>query len=463
MSLNSAEINLIISELDIKNSYIQKIVQPDFYSLLLSLYSPGERSNLFISLKTGMTRIHTFSGRIEKNEKLQRFAQFLRARISGGKITDISQPGNERIVKISVIKAGEITNLWIRLWGGNANIIAADENDIILDSYYRRPGKNEISGARFKYEIKRENQKNFEVREYQGGNFNDFIDSYYKELENKELLSLLHEQIKTLISRDISKYEARLSKIGDLVGQYENFEKYRQYGELIIAGNEKIKKGDLFFETENYYEENSTIRIPLEPKLSPEENSEKYFHKYKKAKSGLALLSEERESIKTKLISLRKRETILNQEKNIDILKKWISKQKALQSKSAEKEIPGLQFISGNFIIYAGRTAKENDELLRKYVRGNDYWLHTRDFPGGYIFIRSEKGKSIPLNTLLDAGNLALHFSKAKNVTRADIYYTQVKYLRRAKDGKKGLVIPTQTKNLYIAKDEKRLKTLLKN
>ena len=78
-----------------------------------------------------------------------------------------------------------------------------------------------------------------------------------------------------------------------------------------------------------------------------------------------------------------------------------------------------------------------------------------------HFFIKTAKGKSVPLETLLDAGNLAVHFSKGKNSSRADVYYTQVKYLRRAKDGPLGLVIPTQEKNLSITKDEGRLKRLL--
>ena len=120
-----------------------------------------------------------------------------------------------------------------------------------------------------------------------------------------------------------------------------------------------------------------------------------------------------------------------------------------------------LQFTSGPFTIYVGRTAKENDQLLRRHVRGSDWWLHTRDYAGGYVFIKVEKGKSVPLDTLLDAGNLAVHFSKGKNSQKADVYYTQVKYLRRAKDGPLGLVLPTQEKNLAVTADPARLKRLL--
>ena len=54
-----------------------------------------------------------------------------------------------------------------------------------------------------------------------------------------------------------------------------------------------------------------------------------------------------------------------------------------------------------------------------------------------------------------------MHYSKAKANKKASLYYTHVKYLRRVKDGKQGLVIPTQEKNLDITLDEKRVKQLL--
>ncbi len=61
---------------------------------------------------------------------------------------------------------------------------------------------------------------------------------------------------------------------------------------------------------------------------------------------------------------------------------------------------------------------------------------------------------------MLDAGNLAVYYSKARKNGKADLYYTQVKYLRRAKNGPKGRVLPTQEKNLSIVLDQKRLARL---
>ena len=76
------------------------------------------------------------------------------------------------------------------------------------------------------------------------------------------------------------------------------------------------------------------------------------------------------------------------------------------------------------------------------------------------MFIKNRPGKTIPLEILLDAANLAVYYSKARNAGKTDLYYTHVKYLRRAKNGPKGLVLPTHEKNLCIELDKKRLARL---
>jgi predicted ribosome quality control (RQC) complex YloA/Tae2 family protein len=86
--------------------------------------------------------------------------------------------------------------------------------------------------------------------------------------------------------------------------------------------------------------------------------------------------------------------------------------------------------------------------------------MHTRDVPGGYVFIKYINGKSVDLETILDAGNLAILFSKAKTYDKADLYFTQVKYLKKVKGGKKGLVLPTNEKTYTVTRDEKRIDAL---
>jgi predicted ribosome quality control (RQC) complex YloA/Tae2 family protein len=469
LSLNWKEINQILRELDITGAFIQKIRQPDFKSLLIDLYKPGNGFPLLINLNQGNVRLHRLTGNNPKKVTLQRFAQFLRARINGGRITSVVQINNDRIIKLTIINGNEETFVYIRLWGGSSNIIVTDSSFIILDVFYRRPGQNEVSGGTYAPEEKFINKKQkrvFDIREYNKKySFNEYIEYYYRKIESEIELTNLRSRVRNNLNAREIQLESSIFGVESRLSNYENFELYMVQAELVKANIYKIQKGDRYLKTENYFNNNNPIEITLDPTLSPGENSEKLFSRYKKARSGLENIIEEINNLKRNLRQvLKEKEELLkfdNSDGELGKLSEFISKiPKQVQVKEKEK-IPGLQFTSGSFTILAGRTATENDLLLRKFVRGNDYWLHTRDFPGGYIFIKIIKGKSIPLETLLDAGNLAVFFSKAKKAGKADLYYTQVKHLRRAKDSKKGTVLPTNEKNISINIDTKRLNRLL--
>jgi predicted ribosome quality control (RQC) complex YloA/Tae2 family protein len=53
-----------------------------------------------------------------------------------------------------------------------------------------------------------------------------------------------------------------------------------------------------------------------------------------------------------------------------------------------------------------------------------------------------------------------LFYSKGRNGGKGDLFYTQGKYLRRAKGKPGGQVLPTLEKNIFIKLEERRLKEL---
>ena len=159
------------------------------------------------------------------------------------------------------------------------------------------------------------------------------------------------------------------------------------------------------------------------------------------------MATEEAEATRREIESTRERYESLLSERQGDKMQKEMSRQS--DRKHQDDGRPGVRLTIQGFDIIIGRNARENDEILRHDTRGSDIWMHTRDTSGAYVIIKSRKGKTVPLPVLLDAASLAIHYSKAKKNGKADLYYTEVKYLRRAKDGKKGLVIPTQERNPY--------------
>jgi len=259
-----------------------------------------------------------------------------------------------------------------------------------------------------------------------------------------------------------------LERLREKEAQFADADRLRVYGDIILSNIANIKPDAQWLETEdNSISPNGeNIRIELEPRLSPASQAGKYYDQYRKAKSGLSEIKREIEAGEKELVEAEEKLNRLLSETNPLILAKLIKSAGLTQKSSTsnmskkEKARPGLAFKRGDWLIIVGRDAKENDELLRRHVKGNDLWLHARDFHGSYVFIKQRSGKSFPLSIMLDAGNLALFYSKGRNNGEGDLFYTHVKYLRRAKDAPKGLVIPTQEKNLHIKLDEERLRAL---
>jgi predicted ribosome quality control (RQC) complex YloA/Tae2 family protein len=202
------------------------------------------------------------------------------------------------------------------------------------------------------------------------------------------------------------------------------------------------------------------VRIKLDSRKSAAASAEGYYEQYRKAKNGLAEVRDEIAAGEKELEKLSATLERLLAETNPLILHKLLKNKGAKPAAAADRKRPGLSFRRKDWLIIVGRDASENDALLRGQVKGKDLWLHARDFPGAYVFIKQRSGKTVPLDILLDAGNLALFYSKGRQNGEGDLFYTQVKFLRRAKNGPKGLVIPTQEKNLHVKMESGRLKEL---
>ena len=144
MSLNCAEIDKILEELDLEGSYIQKVVQSSYSVMVLHLYKTRPMS-LVICLEPGACRLHETTRKIPKFDKPLRFMELLRSRLRGAKITEAVQLNNDRIVRLSLETASDTLHLYIRLWSGAANMLLVD-NGIIVDAFYRRPSRHEVSG-----------------------------------------------------------------------------------------------------------------------------------------------------------------------------------------------------------------------------------------------------------------------------------------------------------------------------
>jgi len=500
MSLNCAEIDKILEELDLEGSYIQKVVQSSYSVMVLHLYKTRPMS-LVICLEPGACRLHETTRKIPKFDKPLRFMELLRSRLRGAKITEAVQLNSDRIVRLSLETASDTLHLYIRLWSGAANMLLVD-NGIIVDAFYRRPSRHEVSGEPWQL-LPGESEtaamqtfgnepsvaagseskavaesafttvppvaadkpvKTYTIRSYDTSKtFNEAIDEWYARQAPVLSLEALHEEAERFYGLKIEKISRALEKLEAKKHSFLQADMLKHQGDLLLANLYRIPQGASSVELEDYAADNRMIRIALDPRKTAQENAAGYYERYKKAVSGLEALTDDIEASKRTLAALNEELAKLRVEENPYLIEKVLHKRKIpVQRKQAaqEKERPGLTFYHDGWILYVGRTAAENDELLRHHVRGKDMWLHVRDYSGGYVFIKNKNGKTVPLPVLIAAGNLAVFYSKARRNGQADLYYTAVKDLRRAKNAPKGTVLPSNEKNLSIKLDPAVLKQL---
>jgi len=468
MSLNNREIDLILEELDLVSSRVDRIGQPDRYSLYWETYGKGGKQKIQMALHNRMVRLCRIEEKPELPSVPPRFAQLLTARLRGSRILSVSQPERERIVRMVFDSHSEVFNLWIRLWSGNPNIILTDTSNKIIDVLFRKKDQNEIPGHKYTPDFQRLKSRNSlrkrVVRNYAGfESFNCFVNDFYNSGNSESLFEQRKDKVIRLLEKKLKSLESLKGNLTDRQKSYSQYDQMRLYGDLTAASLHSMEKGDKELIAEDYLR-GEPVAIPLRTDLSPVENRDFFYNQAKKFKKGFGRIKEELEKTDKTILELQNQISRTSQICQSDQLTEIESLLKTEECKlsSQKKKSTGIgrQFQSGHFEILVGRNSRENDELLRHYARGNDLWLHVRDFPGGFVIIKSQKGKSIPLETILDGANLALLYSSLKKKEKADVHYTEVKNLRRQKGGVPGKVIVNKDKNIHIRYDEKRIEKL---
>ena len=461
--INYKEVELLLSEIPFQDSYIQDIRESDYHSFTLSFFNKEEKAfNVYFEIATEDSHFSLTERSRKKSGTMQRFTQFLKSRIIGARVTEVRQAPWDRAFTLKLLKGEKTFSLLFRFYSGpGANAIVYDEDMRIEDLMFRRPKRDEISGEKLMLnERSAPPEKEFFVREHpEDIPFNKFIDDYYYDKKRNENLSSLKEDVIRAMEREIAEISRNIRRSEEKIRSTKGYEENKRIADLLSSNLYMVKKGMSEIEVEDYAD-NEHIRIPLRPELSARENLERYYKSYQKDKKSHELAKEELKSENERLLERKAYYEKLLEDPDLKKLKS-VSEDVKKKHDATERRYHGPSFIDSEYTLIVGRNSKENDEILRHDARGNDLWVHVRDYAGGYVIIKTVKGKEIPFSIILDAAHLALHYSKAKDEKSADLYYTYVKYLRRAKDAKKGLVLPTQEKNLFLKVEDERMRRIL--
>lgn len=254
----------------------------------------------------------------------------------------------------------------------------------------------------------------------------------------------LRKIVSTALERSIKKADIQEKQLKDT----EKRDKYRVYGELINTYGYNIPEGSKEFNALNYYT-NEEITIPLDPTLTPRENSVKYFNKYNKLKRTFEAESVQIKETRAEIAHLESvassldiavSEDDLAQVKEELIESGYIHRHQTPSKKIKIVSKP-LHFISSDgFDIYVGKNNFQNDELTFKFANGSDWWFHAKNMAGSHVILKTD-GKEIPDRTFEEAAALAAHFSKGHSQDKVEVDYVLKKEVKKPAGSKPGFVV----------------------
>lgn len=275
----------------------------------------------------------------------------------------------------------------------------------------------------------------------------------------------LRKIVSTILERDNKKYNIQLKQLKDT----EKKDKYKVYGELLTTYGYSIEPGTKSFETVDFYS-GKPVTIPLDPTISPIDNAKKYFNKYTKLKRTYEALIDIIKETKNSIDYLETINVAIDIAGNEEDLKAisnelaetgYIKKRNLNKGKKVKDKSKPLHFISSDgFDIFVGKNNIQNEELTFKVATGNDWWFHSKTFPGSHVIVKCNN-QELPDATFEEAAHLAAHYSKGSNQDKVEIDYIQKKHIKKVAGAMPGFVIYHTNYSMTVSPDISRIKEIL--
>ena len=257
-----------------------------------------------------------------------------------------------------------------------------------------------------------------------------------------------------LLTAQISKTDKYVKNTRRKLDSLHNKRSYDEVANIIMANLHAIPNNVESVELNDIYT-SKPILIKLKPNVSPQKLAEQYYRKSKNQSKERQNLEENLLKKEAELVSLESLISALSTISDRKHLRQFVHLNLTDQiNKQEEKRLPYYQQEIDGFEVRIGKSAKDNDLMLRQYSHKDDTWLHARDVPGSHVLIRHQKHLQVSKDVIEKVAQLAAYYSKRKHDSLAPVIYTARKFVRKSKNLLPGQVI-VDKENVVIVKPAK--------
>lgn len=448
------------------NARIQKIQQPTRRDFVLSIRSKGETRKLYININPQyyhvcfMDKANEAKRLIEIPQKPPMFCMLLRKYLENSVIARVNQPQYERILEFYIETYNELSEkiylcLAIELMGKYSNVILYNyDTNMILGCAHNvgaeKSREREMAGGLpYVYPSGRPTDwyasKN-SLANSSCESINEVIDDYYAECVYQDKFAKLKENLRQIVNTKLKKDKNSLAKMSKQLTTDEKMNKYRLYGDLIMANlytlSDYSKVAEVFD-----YENNKQIKIELDSTKTLKDNANRFYKLYNKAKTALIKLSE---------LILELEQNINYSEQilySIDIADS-ISDLEEIKVEVSPKEKPKkveknslMELEINGCKVFVGRNNRQNDYIVSKLSKDEDFWFHTRDCAGSHILLRCETPSD---KLIFECAKLAKKYSKGSQSSKVGVIYTKRKFLKKPPAANLGYVTYKNEKEIIV-------------
>lgn len=299
--------------------------------------------------------------------------------------------------------------------------------------------------------------------------FSHLLDDFYEKREQAERVKQKGRDLLKTATTARDRVRRKLAAQEKELAACLDRDHLRICGELITANLYRMERGQSRLTAQNYYDENcADVDIPLDVRLSPQENAARYFKQYAKAKTAEKYLTaqlqrgrEELQYLESVLQELAQAES----EQDFNDIRTELTDGGYLRGRG--KKQPGFQRASkprefrssAGLRILVGRNNRQNDRLTTKDADKRDIWLHTQKIHGSHVILCTG-GAEPDEQSLMEAASLAAYFSQAQGSTKVPVDYTPVKFVKKPAGAKPGMVVYTTYQTMLADPDEELVKHL---
>lgn len=295
----------------------------------------------------------------------------------------------------------------------------------------------------------------------------DMLDAYYRNKAERDRVRQVAGEVIRKVSGELDKNRKKLKKQLRELQATDNAEMFRQKGELLTTFLHEVPNNKPEITLDNYYT-NEPLTISLNPALTPNQNAQKYFHKYAKLKQAVKFLDLQLASTRQTINYLESVENALKQATVTEIsdireelIQTGFIKQKHRTNKKHKLLPPEKYRASDGTIILVGKNNLQNEQVSFKLSRKGDLWFHAKDIPGSHVIIT---GNPTPSDeTITEAAELAAYFSKSRLSNLVQVDMIDVKKLHKPTGTPPGFVTYVGQQTLRVTAEEHKIQEMKAN